>query len=211
VGPTGTLAAVGVIHEAGGADTYVSHAVGRAEAHAHDAESAPAEPRTAKATATLGAVGTRGLGFADIGSAAFFLDAGASDDVYTLLAEGQTEAVATAASPDTRLSTGEGPGLVSSHSLASSPILGAFSEFQDAGGNDTYNVTSRSIGSSQVDVDNTTSTMGSALESGIAVFVDAGGTDAVTLVPPEPVCGGEPRGTGRYWQDCEGVAFGANV
>ena len=211
LGATGAVAGVGVIHEAGGADVYSAHAIGRAEAAAHDAVATPQEPRTARANASVGMVRTAGLGVGDLGSGGFFLDAGASDDTYTLLAESHAAASATADSTQTQLVTGEGQDFAESRSLGNGLISGGYGEFRDAGGSDTYSVVSRSTSSASEEGSTQTSAMGSASENGAALFVDAGGADTVTLIPEEPVCGGEPRGTGRYWQDCEGAAFGVNV
>jgi hypothetical protein len=211
LGATGALAGVGIFHEAGGADVYSAHAIGRAEAAAHDAVAAPEESRTARATASVGVVRTTGLGVGDLGSAGFFLDTGASDDTYTFLAESHATAWATADSTQTQLVTGEGQDFAESGSLGYGLISGGYGEFRDAGGNDTYSVVSRSTSSSPEGGYTQTSAMGSASQGGAALFADAGGTDTVTLIPEEPVCEGEPRGTGRYWQDCEGPAFGVNV
>jgi hypothetical protein len=165
----------------------------------------------ARATASVSSVRATGLGFADLGAAAFFLDAGASDDIYSHLAESDSVASATAESPDALLVSQEAPAFSQTQAMGFSILQGGYGEFRDAGGNDTYSAVSRSAPSAPEDGVIATSVMGSGAGGGSGLFMDLGGTDTVALTPSEPVCAGEARGTGRYWQDCEGLAFGVNV
>jgi hypothetical protein len=211
IGSVATTAGVGVMHDAGGADTYISHAIGRAEATAHDAASSAPGKRVASAAASLGTVQTSGLAFGDLAANAYFLDSGASDDTYLNLAESHVEASATAADPATELFEAAGPGEAASLAIGYTTMNGAFAEFHDAGGNDTYTVTASSTPAMPDDALLSTSVMGSAGSGGVAWFVDAGGSDTVSLTPPEPVCEGEERGKGPYWRDCQGNTLGLNL
>jgi hypothetical protein len=210
-----TVAAVGLMLDSGGNDSYSEIANAEAIAVADDRITTPGSD----AIATAGAEPTYiyGEGYGGPGAAGFLLDGG-GNDVYDMTATNTATATATAALDGTPLSASASPGSTSLFGEGSGVI--GYGELSDGGGNDRYSTTSRAEASANPPTEVGEGTaLGSSLAgsaSGLALFVDqssAPDTDTFEQIPAVPACQGT-RGEDT-WVDCgtaayPGVAIGIN-